>query len=169
MNIFPQTHLSERQMRLLLFTDLLELASFLLLEYGTLFCTLLKNKFYLDLFNDSKFKNISANLNSIQVKVMTHGSTVKLVGVFCIIKFGSIELILEFSRWRSWVGFLFYILIPAQPNSINSPFSIIFFVVLYLPVAPLPRKLPPPKFNNFFFFFFFEKQTHTQGREGKGS
>ena len=98
MNIFPQTHLSERQMRLLLFTDLPELASFLLLEYGTLFCALLKDKFYLDLFNDSKFKNISANLNSIQVKVMTHESTVKLVGVFCIIKFGSIELILEFSR-----------------------------------------------------------------------
>ena len=44
MNIFPQTHSSDGQMRLLLFTDLLELVSFLLLEYGTLFCALLKKK-----------------------------------------------------------------------------------------------------------------------------
>ena len=88
MNIFPQTHTSDEQTRLLFFTDLLELASFLLLEYDTPFCALLKNKFYLNWFNDSKFKNIAANLNSIQVKVMTHESTLKFVGVFCIVKFG---------------------------------------------------------------------------------
>ena len=58
---------------------------------------------------------------------MTHETTLKFVGVFCIIK-----LILELSRWRSWVGFLFYILIPAQPNieSIDNPFLIIFFSTL---------------------------------------
>ena len=56
MNIFPQTHSSEGQTRLFFFIDWLELAFFLLLEYGTLFCALLKNRFYLDLFNDSKFK-----------------------------------------------------------------------------------------------------------------
>ena len=59
---------------------------------------------------------------------MTHELTIKFVGVFCIIKFGWIELILEFLRWRSWAGFLFYILIPAQPSidSMESPFSVIF-------------------------------------------
>ena len=48
---------------------------------------------------------------------MTHESTLKFVGVFCIIKFGWIELILELSRWSIWAEFLFYILIPAQPKS----------------------------------------------------